>query len=143
MSQFRNSADVCLLVEDIGRSVGFYRDMLGFDLSQQNPTFAKFRAAGICLALWQSGTMVAHTGLAEVSLSAGARGFIGLPMDSPEQVDRLHDRLSASNVSIEVPPRDFPWGARCCFFRDPDAHLWEIYAWAESRDSMPLNKNSG
>lgn len=136
-------ADICLVVEDLHRAIAFYRDILGFTLSMDGPTFAKFDAGAISLALWQFDAMTAQTALGGVSLSVGARNFVGLLVDAPDEVDRLYSRLSASGVVFEAPPRDFPWGARCCFFRDPDGHLWEVYAWAVPPTSTPQNPIAG
>jgi catechol 2,3-dioxygenase-like lactoylglutathione lyase family enzyme len=122
------SADICLAVSDVDRSVAFYGETLGFGLSGRNAAFAKFNVAGLSLALWHVEVMRKHAGHG-VSLSSGASCFVGLSMQEPGDVDAMYDRLAARNVIFEEPPRDFPWGARCCFFRDPDAHLWEIYAW--------------
>jgi uncharacterized protein len=135
------SVDIGLAVADIDRSVAFYGDTLGFALRDRNPAFAKFDVAGLSLALWHVEVMQTHAGQ-DVSLSSKASSFVGLSMQAPNDVDELYDRLANRNVIFEAPPRDFPWGARCCFFRDPDAHLWEIYAWRSPLDPSVSTVNS-
>ena len=53
---------------------------------------------------------------------------ISFVMSSPRDVDVMHETLSRAGVNIVVPPRDWPWGERACFIRDPEGNLLEVYA---------------
>jgi catechol 2,3-dioxygenase-like lactoylglutathione lyase family enzyme len=43
-------------------------------------------------------------------------------------VDRWYERLAAMDVPFQRLPANYPWGARSCYFADPDNILWELYA---------------
>ena len=43
-------------------------------------------------------------------------------------VDAVYQRLVASGVDCDGPPRDMPWGARHIWLRDPDGRPVSIYS---------------
>ena len=45
--------DFCFLVEDVERSVAFYRDKLGFTLRTKAEGFADFKTEHVAFALWE------------------------------------------------------------------------------------------
>ena len=122
-------SDVCVLVEDVGRSVRFYVDRLGFQLLHRAPGFADFAGAGLTLAVWQIDHIGAHTGVATMRAPGAHRLVVAVQLATPAEVDACHAELTASGVVFQGPPADYPWNARACYFAGPDAELWELYAW--------------
>jgi catechol 2,3-dioxygenase-like lactoylglutathione lyase family enzyme len=49
-------------------------------------------------------------------------------LPSGGDVDRWHETLASLDVPFERLPANYPWGARSCYFTDPDNILWELYA---------------
>jgi len=124
-------SDVCVLVEDIERSIRFYSEKLGFRLKHRAEGFADFSGAGLTLALWEIAHISRNTGVSNRRGPGAHKVCIAVHLPSPEEVDACHSELSAKGVMFEGPPADYPWNARCCYFSGPDDELWELYAWRE------------
>lgn len=122
--------DVCLLVQDLDRSVAFYRDRLGFALKRLDTGFAEFWTGGVILALWARADIAANVGLPAALSGRGPSVMLAVRVHSAEAVDAEHARLAAAGVSFVAPPVLHPWNAYAAYFEDPDGHLWELYHWA-------------
>lgn len=122
--------DVCLLVEEIPRSVAFYRDRLGFALKRLDTGFAEFWTGGVILALWQRSDIAGNVGLPEALRPGGPSVMVAVRLASVEAVDAEVARLAAAGVVFEGGAKLWPWNAYAAYFKDPDGHLWEIYHWA-------------
>ncbi|WP_187972834.1 VOC family protein [Aquibium microcysteis] len=125
-------SDICLLVEDIQRTVDFYVDRLGFRLRRRAEGFADFHGEGVTLAAWEIGHISRHTGVSDVRAPRAAhKACVAVRLDAPAEIDRVHAALSAKGVPFQGPPADYVWNARCAYFTDPDGTLWELYAWLD------------
>jgi catechol 2,3-dioxygenase-like lactoylglutathione lyase family enzyme len=91
---------------DYGRSVAFYRDVLGLHVYREWATGTVFFLGG---------------GLLELSRSAGrvADDKLSLWLQVRD-VDSEFARLKGEGVEIVEPPVDEPWGLREARVRDPD-----------------------
>jgi predicted enzyme related to lactoylglutathione lyase len=97
---------VLLRPVDYGRSVAFYRDVVGLQIFRE----------------WASGTVFfLGGGLLELSRSAGpvTEDKISLWLQVRD-VDAEFARLSAEGVKVVEAPVDEPWGLREARVRDPD-----------------------
>lgn len=114
---------VRLLVGDVGASIAFYRDVLGFELA--------WGEAGIGYASFTGGrgvdfSVFAH-GHQPEALAAGPGGDRALLSLEVDDVDREIDRLRRAHVTVVAGPRDEPgWGLRVAYVRDPDGNLLEL-----------------
>jgi hypothetical protein len=125
-------SDVCLLVENIERTVDFYVNKLGFRMRRRAEGFADFHNDGITLAAWELDHINHHTGASNLRAPKGAHKVcVAMQLDTPAEIDRLYAELSANGVSFYRAPDDYVWNARCVYFTDPDDTLWELYAWLE------------
>lgn len=113
---------VRLLVRDVGESIRFYRDVLGFDL--------KWGEAGIGYASFVGGNGVdlsvfLRTGQPEAKAAGhGDTALLSLEVDD---VDREVERLRAHGVVLVAGPRtEDSWGLRVAYVRDPDGNLLEL-----------------
>jgi len=115
------SVHISLHVQDLGRSVDFYRRFLGEPAKLQED-YAKFvsRDPEIHLAL--------EPGLVPAS-GAGRLSHLGIRVATPEEVERRKQDLAGRGVEVEEVPR-----AECCYalqekfwLTDPDGNRWEIY----------------
>jgi uncharacterized protein len=132
LGQARKITDICLLVDDIERTVDFYVNKLGFRLRRRAEGFADFSNGGITLAAWELDHINRHTGVSNKRAPAGAhKACVAMELAAPEEVDRLYAELLAKGVGFYGPPADYVWNARCVYFTDPDATLWELYAWLD------------
>ncbi|SDN34706.1 VOC family protein [Ensifer sp. YR511] len=125
-------SDICLLVDDIDRTVDFYVDKLGFELRRQAEGFADFKGNGVTLAAWELNHINAHAGVSNRRADECVhKACVAVELERPADVDRYYGELSAKGVPFYSPPDDYVWNARCAYFTDPDGTLWEIYAWLE------------
>jgi len=116
-------------VEDIARSLAFYRDGLG--LSTHN-----YKEGDDCIFFAMEGTFLSiypRDKLAEdAQVSAEGSGFRGITLahnePSKEGVDRVFAEALAAGAKPVKTPQDVFWGGYSGYFADPDGHLWEV-AW--------------
>jgi len=115
------SVHISLNASDLGRSVDFYRRLLG-DPTKLNADYAKFVASDpeIHLAL-QPALLPGMRG--------GALSHLGIRVDSSDEVRRWHAALSERGVATEGEKQE-----SCCYavqdkfwLTDPDGNRWEIY----------------
>lgn len=122
--------DICLLVEDIQRTVDFYTRVLGFTLRRRAEGFADFHSEGVTLAAWELDHINRHCGVSNMRAPAGAhKACVAVRLPTPADIDAMHQRLLAQGVTFTSAPADYPWNARCAYLTDPDGTVWEIYAW--------------
>ena len=117
-ARFRDAFAI-ILVADMERSLGFYRDLLGFRLeygfpSEEAPQFASLAIEGGKLAL----------GATKDPVEAGSTS-IWLYTDD---VDAAVAELEAAGVPVIAPPADQPWGERVASLADPDGYVVHVGA---------------
>src|SRR5438552_7329726 len=125
-----------LKVADLDRALAFYRDVLGFELTQRYGREAAFLSAGgyhhhIGLNTWESaGGSPSPT---------GATGLYHLAILYPSRAD-LADalrRLLEAGVPLEGASNHGV--SEALYLRDPDGNGVELY-WDRPRDQWPRNK---
>lgn len=129
-SQLQAISDICLLVQDLDRSVAFYTEKLGFTVTRRTEGFAAFNSRGISLVVWEA-THVPDEPRTPSLTPPGReehKACLSVKLASPAAVDSLYAGLAERGIPFTRPPADYPWGARCCYFSDPDSYLWEVYA---------------
>ncbi len=129
---------ITLGVNDLPRSIAFYRDGLGLPTS--GIVGAEFKgdethaSGAVAMFTLQNGTILALYPRTELAKDAhiplrvaGATEFsLGHVVQTKEEVDALIERAAAAGASITDRPHDRPWGIYSGYFQDPDGHLWEI-----------------
>ena len=122
-----------LVVGDLGRSVSWYRDVVGAELvGEYGGTSAVFRLVGAWLLLVTGGGPTADKPTVSMAPPAdpdvaSAELIIAVP-----DCRAAHAGLVARGASFLADPVEYPWEIRA-FFRDPDGHLFEISE-ARNRD---------
>lgn len=120
---------ITLGVRDLGRSLAFYRDGLGWLLSSASVdnVVAFFRTSGAVLALFSREDLAAGA-----HLSADGSGFGGIALAqnvaSPKDVDAVLAQAAAAGATILKPGQQADWGGYSGYFADPDGYPWEV-AW--------------
>lgn len=107
-----------LEVENLERSLHFYRDLLGVPLRHDLDHGGTDR--------WISGDHAAQTWhdsflhfALYMSKGVVTRGVqLGFPVDN---LDAVHKKLLAAGIAVDVEPRDEPWGLTARY-RDPDGN---------------------
>lgn len=129
LAALKHVTDICILVDDIERTVAFYTQKLDLKLRRRAEGFADFEMPGVILAAWEIGHISAHTGVPNRPEREGHKTCIAVELPEPAEVDRLYSELTAKDVPFQAPPADYMWNARCAYFYDPDGTVWELYAW--------------
>ncbi len=121
-----------LAVNDLQRSLEFYRDGLGLQTEGivgtefENGAVAFFHmAGGLELALWPSASLSKDANVKATRSRVGAVS-LGHIVRTKEEVDALCAAAREAGATVTDPPRDRFWGGYSGHFHDPDGHLWEI-----------------
>ncbi|WP_152397291.1 VOC family protein [Paenibacillus guangzhouensis] len=119
-------------VDDLERSLAFYRDGLGFPsegiIGQEfeHGAVAFFDLqAGLKLAIWNRRDL-AHEAKVPLSAPSATEITIGHNVGSKEEVDRIMELARQAGATITDPAHDAFWGGYSGHFQDPDGHLWEV-----------------
>jgi uncharacterized protein len=119
-------------VDDLERSVRFYRDGLG--LPTQGITGTEFEhgavaffdlQAGVKLALWPRKSIAHDAGIPEGPPSP-TEFTLGHNVSSRAEVDAVMEQAGNAGAKIVKPAHATFWGGYAGYFQDPDEHLWEI-----------------
>lgn len=125
---------ITLGVEDLDRSVAFYRDGLGWPVSGASAGDVAFLCTGgVVLSLYPRDKLAE-----DARVDPDGAGFRGITLAhnvrEREDVDRALETAVAVGARLIKPAEDAFWGGRGGYFADPDGHLWEV-AW---NPSFPL-----
>ncbi len=119
-------------VDDLERSLAFYRDGLG--LPTQGIVGREFEhgavaffdlQAGVKLAIW-SRKDLAHEANVPLTSPSSTEMTIGHNVGSKAEVDTIMALAEKAGAKITAPAQDAFWGGYSGHFLDPDGHLWEI-----------------
>jgi uncharacterized protein len=125
---------ITLGVDDLERSLRFYRDGLG--LRTKGIVGAEFEhgavaffqlQAGVQLALWPRSSIAHDTGLAHGSSDPTAL-TLGHNVNSTTEVDEVMAQARTAGATIVKEAQETFWGGYAGYFQDPDGHVWEV-AW--------------
>ncbi len=125
---------VTIGVDDLERSLTFYRDGLG--LVTQGIVGTEFAdgavvffdlQAGLKLALFPRRSLAKDAGL-PLEAPSSTQFSLGHNVSSRAEVDAVMEQARRAGAAIVKPAGDTFWGGYSGYFRDPDRHLWEV-AW--------------
>jgi predicted enzyme related to lactoylglutathione lyase len=109
-----------LEVNNLEESLGFYRELLGFEISKHSPEseppLATLQAGGLKISLAQQLETMLKRG-------RGVSFFIGV-----RDVDDYYNQLRAKGVEV-YPPVDEGWGGRFITLQDPDRYRFFFVTW--------------
>jgi len=123
---------ITVCVDDLERSLRFYRDGLG--LKTEGVIGREFEhgavvffdlQAGLKLALWPRKSLAHDSGLALGKPSATEMS-LGHNVSSKTEVDAVMEHAKRAGAVIVKPAQDTFWGGYAGYFQDPDQHLWEV-----------------
>lgn len=129
MSLLSKSVHTGLFVENIGKMVGFYRDILGFETDWNSGPFASFKVNDGGLFMFDRKQFAEDLKQSYYS----PKGFnltmeICLNVPTKEDVDSEYARLMALGVHSILEPKTQPWGQRNFWIADPEGNYIEIGA---------------
>jgi lactoylglutathione lyase len=110
---------VILYVDDLGRSLTFYRLLLGVVGTRRSETYAELVLENCRLGFYLRQAVPDLLGRSSEGSGAELLFLV-------EDVDGEADRLRAAGVRILAGPVDRPWGHRTVHVEDPDGHVVEL-----------------
>lgn len=119
-------------VDDLERSLKFYRDGLGLPTEgimgqeYEHGAVAFFELQpGFMLAVWPRESIAFDSGVKK-GPSSPTELTIGHNVRTTEEVDQVMAQASAAGARIIKPAQRTFWGGYAGYFQDPDDHLWEV-----------------
>lgn len=123
---------ITLGVNDLERSVAFYRDGLGLSTAGivgaelEHGAVAFFDLEqGLKLAVWPRRSLAHDSGLT-VSAPSATDLLLGHNVSSNAEVDLIMEQAAAAGATVVKAAQDTFWGGYAGYFQDPDGHLWEV-----------------
>jgi len=121
-------SEVALWVEDLEKSIEFYRENLGFTVAEIDPGRNAFLKSGdFLLVLFNPsdpGTPLANDYLGRKGSPRGAVYHIAFRVNS-QDLDSLGETLRERGLEVKGPV-EFATGRRSYFLDDPDEHYIEL-----------------
>ena len=117
-----------IFVNDMTVMIKFYRDILGFSITENEDTSNVYLEKDGTLFLLYRRTdfekMVNH----RFKYLNGLNGHfeIALSVENYEAVDKTYEKVIKNGASSVLVPTTEPWGQRTCYIADPEGNLIEI-----------------
>ncbi len=129
---------ITLAVDDLERSIAFYRDGLG--LPTKGIVATEFKgtatepAGAVCffelngsltLAVYPRSDLAKDSKIPPAAPSS-LEFSLGYLAESRDEVDAILQQAQGAGATLTDPAHERPWGIYSGYFKDPDGHLWEI-----------------
>ena len=120
-----------LLVDDMGKMIRFYRDVLGFEIKEAEDTSNVYLVKDGTLFLLYGRKDFEKMTSRRYEYVKGLNGHseIALYVDTFEEVDQAFKKSVAAGAEPVLEPTTEPWGQRTCYIADPEGNLIEIGSW--------------
>ena len=131
-----------IFVDDMVKMIRFYRDVLGFEIKEEESTKNVY--------LVKDGTLFLLYGRKDFEKMTSRRydyvkGFNGhfelaLYVDTFDEVDEAYKKAVENGAISVLPPELEPWGQRTCYISDPEGNLIEIGSWNKPYEEKDLTE---
>ena len=120
-----------LFVKDMATMIRFYRDVLGFEIKEEENTDNVYLVKdGTLFLLYGRKDFETLTGKRyEYLKGINAHSEMALYVDSFSQVDEEYQKAIDNGATSLLEPMTEPWGQRTCFIADPEGNIIEIGSW--------------
>lgn len=117
-----------LFVRDMGRMIRFYRDVLGFEIRENEDTSNVYLIKDGTLFLLYGRDDFERMTHRRYEYIKGLNGHseLALYVDTFQEVDEQFRRVVALGATPVLEPETEPWGQRTCYIADPEGNLIEI-----------------
>ena len=111
-----------LLVNDMGKMIRFYRDVLGFEIKEAEDTTNVYLVKDGTLFLLYGRKDFEKMTSRTYEYVKGLNGHseIALYVDTFEEVDQAYKNAVAAGAEPVLEPTTEPWGQRTCYIADPE-----------------------
>jgi catechol 2,3-dioxygenase-like lactoylglutathione lyase family enzyme len=123
---------ITLGVDDLERSLAFYRDGLGLETEgiigsefEHGAVVFFYLQGGLMLALWPKTSLVAEA-KGPMSPPSAVEFTLGHNVAWREEVDAVMAQAERAGATITDPASERFFGGYSGYFQDPDGHVWEV-----------------
>ena len=123
-----------LFVDDMAKMIRFYRDVLGFEIKEDEATSNVYLIKDGTLFLLYGRNDFEKMTSRKYEYLKGVNGHfeIALYVDTFEEVDKEYKRVIQQGANPILEPTTEPWGQRTCYIADPEGNLIEIGSFNKS-----------
>ena len=117
-----------IFVKDMGKMIRFYRDVLGFEIKEDENTSNVYLIKDDTLFLLYGREDFEKMTSKRYEYVKGLNGHyeIALYVDTFEEVDKEFNRAVSAGAAPVLEPETEPCGQRTCYIADPEGNLIEI-----------------
>ena len=117
-----------LLVDDMGKMIRFYRDVLGFEIKEAEDTSNVYLVKDGTLFLLYGRKDFEDMTSRKYEYVKGLNGHseIALYVDTFDEVDTAFRDTVSKGAAPVLEPTTEPWEQRTCYIADPEGNLIEI-----------------
>lgn len=129
-----------LFVKDMGAMISFYRDVLGFEIKEdENTDIVYLVKDGTLFFLYRRKDFEKLTDKKyEYLKGVNGHSEMALYVDTYEEVDVQYLNAIAHGATSLLEPTTEPWGQRTCFIADPEGNIIEIGSWNKPYEEKDL-----
>lgn len=122
-----------IMVDDMPTMVRFYRDVLGFEIREDENTSNVFLEKDGTLFLLYRKSDFEKMANKKFSYVKGINGHyeIVLSVSNYTEVDKAFETVVKAGAQAVMPPTTEEWGQRTCYIADPEGNLIEIGSFTE------------
>lgn len=120
-----------LFVDDMAKMIRFYKDVLGFEIKEEENTSNVYLVKDGTLFLLYGRNDFEKMTNRRYEYIKGLNGHseIALYVDTFEEVDEAYKKAVENGATSVLEPELEPWGQRTCYIADPEGNLIEIGSW--------------
>jgi len=117
-----------IFVKDMPTMVRFYRDVLGFEIKEEEDSSNVYLVKDGTLFLLYRRTDFEQMAKRSFSYANGINGHyeIAMGVENYAAVDDTFQRVVSNGAVPVLDPTTEPWGQRTCYVADPEGNLIEI-----------------
>ena len=129
-----------LFVEDMAKMIRFYRDVLGFEIKEEEDASNVYLVKDGTLFLLYGRRDFEKMTRRRYEYIKGLNGHfeMALYVDTFAEVDEAYKKAVENGAASVLPPELEPWGQRTCYIADPEGNLIEIGSWNKPYEEKEL-----
>ena len=129
-----------LFVKNIAKMIRFYRDVLGFEIKEdENTDNVYLLKDGTVFLLYGRDSFEKLTNRRyEYLKGINAHSEMALYVDTYDEVDIQYKKAIQHGATSLLEPTTEPWGQRTCFIADPEGNIIEIGSWNKPYEEKDL-----
>jgi len=126
-----------LFVNDMGNMIRFYRDVLGFEIKENEDASNVYLIKDDTLFMLYGRKDFENMTSKKYEYVRGLNGHteMALYVDTFDEVDAEFKNAVDKGAAPVLEPTTEPWGQRTCYIADPEGNLIEIGSWNKTFES--------